>query len=162
MTFLKKISDSIYSVEKILAIGLCLLMFLSLFLGVVFRYVLSSPLIWANEMATFSLVWLTFIGGSMGVKQQESAAVTFLVDKVRGVTRKIIISMGLFSVIVFSFFMLYVCYQWLSSPNIAVQQSTAMQMPMIIPYISVAVGFVFIFIHSVYLFSASLFAEEGG
>ncbi|WP_218017818.1 TRAP transporter small permease [Alkalicoccus saliphilus] len=136
-------------------------MFLSLFLGVVFRYLLSSPLIWATELATFALVWVTFIGGSMGIKQHKAAAVTFLVDKLHGVMRKVLISIGFVIVVGFSVFMIYISISWLSSPNISVQTSTALGVPMLIPYVSVLIGFIFILIHSTLLLVEAA-VQEGG
>jgi TRAP-type C4-dicarboxylate transport system permease small subunit len=148
MVFINRLSDWVFSLEKVLSILLGTLMLVSLFLGVVFRYVFNSPLIWSDETAIFSLVWLTFIGGSMGIKRQESAAVTLFMDKVKGKLKVILMAISLLAVILFVVLILYLSVKWLSSPTILLQQSNSMKMPMIIAYLSVPVSFIFILIHS--------------
>lgn len=88
MKFIHSLSEILHSIEKILAIILCIFMLISLSLGVFYRYFLSSPLNWSDETAIFSLAWLTFIGGSMSIKRQNSAAVTLFMDKMNGKTKK--------------------------------------------------------------------------
>jgi TRAP-type C4-dicarboxylate transport system permease small subunit len=148
MVFINRLSNWVFSLEKVLSILLGTLMLVSLFLGVVFRYIFNSPLIWSDETAIFSLVWLTFIGGSMGIKRQESAAVTLFMDKVKGKLKVILMAISLLAVILFVLLILYLSVKWLSSPTILLQQSNSMKLPMIIAYLSVPVSFIFILIHS--------------
>jgi TRAP-type C4-dicarboxylate transport system permease small subunit len=148
MVFINRLSNWVFSLEKVLSILLGTLMLVSLFLGVVFRYIFNSPLIWSDETAIFSLVWLTFIGGSMGIKRQESAAVTLFMDKVKGKLKVILMAISLLAVTLFVLLILYLSVKWLSSPTILLQQSNSMKMPMIIAYLSVPVSFIFILIHS--------------
>lgn len=41
--------------------GMCI----SIFLGVIFRFIIKRPLVWSEEFALLSMVWLTFIGASV-------------------------------------------------------------------------------------------------
>ncbi|WP_227937402.1 TRAP transporter small permease [Alkalihalobacillus deserti] len=151
-----KISDYVFKIEKSIVMILIIAMFVSLTAGVFFRYYLNSPLFWSDEFAIFTLVWLTFLGGSMSIKRQETAAVTILVDKLNNKFKKIVASIGFLIVIIFCLFIVYYSYIWLSSPNISLQKSTSMQIPMIYPYLSVPLGFFFMSIHSIHLFLLSL------
>jgi TRAP-type C4-dicarboxylate transport system permease small subunit len=151
MVFINRLSDWVYNIEKVFSIVLSSLMLISLFAGVVFRYVFNSPLIWSDETAIFSLIWLTFIGGSMGIKRQESAAVSLFMDKLKGKVKTILMAVSLLAVILFVSLILYLSIKWLSAPTILMQQSNSMKMPMIIAYLSVPVSFVFILIHSLNL-----------
>jgi TRAP-type C4-dicarboxylate transport system permease small subunit len=160
MVFISKLSDWVFSLEKLISILLGTLMLVSLFLGVVFRYVFDSPLIWSDETAIYSLVWLTFIGGSMAIKRQESAAVSLLMDKISGNLKVILIAISLLTVILFATLILYLSVKWLSSPTILLQKSNSMKMPMIIAYLSVPVSFVFILIHSLNLFVSNFKSSE--
>lgn len=47
------------------------------FLGVIFR-VIEKPLIWAEEYALISMVWLTFIGACIGYESNSHLAVDIL------------------------------------------------------------------------------------
>jgi TRAP-type C4-dicarboxylate transport system permease small subunit len=160
MVFISKLSDWVFSLEKLISILLGTLMLVSLFLGVVFRYVFDSPLIWSDETAIYSLVWLTFIGGSMAIKRQESAAVSLLMDKISGNLKVILMAISLLTVILFATLILYLSVKWLSSPTILLQKSNSMKMPMIIAYLSVPVSFVFILIHSLNLFVSNFKSSE--
>ena len=160
MKVIHKLSDWVYNLEKIIAIILCSLILVSLAAGVLYRYVLHSPLIWSDETAIFSLVWLTFIGGSMGIKLNESPAITLFMDKIKGTPRKILLAVGTLSVLVFVVYIFYLSVIWLSSPNIVVQKSSSMQMPMIYAYLSVPVSFFFMAIHTLSLFIKNFQTKE--
>ncbi|AZV44801.1 TRAP transporter small permease [Peribacillus asahii] len=149
MKVIHKLSNWIYSLEKIIAIILCTIILFALAAGVLYRYVLNAPLTWSDETAIFSLVWLTFIGGSMSIKHQDAPAITLLMDKMKGITKKVLETIGLLTVLAFTVYIFYLACIWLSSPNILVQKSSSMQMPMIIAYLSVPVSFFFMMIHSI-------------
>lgn len=142
-----KISNGIFKIEKLLAIILGVSMLFSLTSGVLYRYVLKSPLVWSDEVAIFSLVWLSFIGGSMSLKMQNSASITIVMDLIRGKLRQVLLIVGFVILLSFVGYILYLSIGWLSSPNIQIQKSTSMGMPMIYAYLSIPVSFFFMFIH---------------
>jgi C4-dicarboxylate transporter DctQ subunit len=45
------------------------------FLGVVYRYVLVSPLAWVEEVVRFALVWVTFVGAYLAMRRGQHIAV---------------------------------------------------------------------------------------
>ncbi|EKN67813.1 TRAP transporter small permease [Schinkia azotoformans] len=148
MNFIHLLSDWLHKVEKLLAIILCTVMLISLSAGVFYRYVLSAPLTWSDETAIFSLVWLTFIGGSMSIKQQNSAAVTIFMDRFSGKARMILLGISFLVVLLFVGYIFYQSVIWLSGPTIMMQSSNSMRMPMIFAYLSVPVSFFFLIVHS--------------
>lgn len=158
--WLKQLSDWVYTVEKGLVIILVATMFFSLSAGVIFRYYLNDPLLWSDELAIFALIWLTFLGGSMSIKRQQSAAVTLFTDRLQGRLKWLVISIGFAIITLFCLYLLYICYHWLASPNIAIQRSSSMRLPMIYVYLSVPVGFAFMMIHALALFKDSLKREQ--
>lgn len=162
MGLVSKLSDYIYSIEKVIVTILLSVMFLSLTAGVIFRYFLKSPLHWSEETAIFTLAWLTFIGGSMTIKRQQTAAVTFLMERLSGKLYYILNIIAYFIVFAFALFIFVWSIPWILSPNIVYQKSLAMQLPMIVPYLSVPVGFCFLTIHSLDLFIKSFKPVEEG
>lgn len=70
MKVINKISDVVYFIEKVLAFTLAMTLLISMVGGFFFRYVLKSPLLWSDELAIFCLIWITFIGGSMVLKEK--------------------------------------------------------------------------------------------
>lgn len=147
MKIINKISDIVFNIEKVLAIILAATLLISLAGGVFFRYVLKSPLFWSDELAIFCLIWITFIGGSMGLKKNASPSITILTDLLPKAAKKIISVLSNIVLLAFVGYILYIALQWINMPTIKVQTSTAMNMPKIYFYLSIPVSFAFMVVH---------------
>jgi TRAP-type C4-dicarboxylate transport system permease small subunit len=42
-----------------------------LVVGVVFRYLINSPIVWADEIVRYSLVWMTFAGAALATRDNK-------------------------------------------------------------------------------------------
>lgn len=146
------LSDTVYKIEKVLAGIILTIMLVSLFLGVTSRYIFNAPIVWTGEVTLFTLAWVTFIGGSMSIKTKQAVAVTILTDYLHGNMKKRVITIGLFICILFTLALSYYSIQWIMNPMILMQKSDALQLPMILPYLSVPVGIVFMTIHTIHIF----------
>lgn len=142
MKVLNTLSDVVFKFEKVLAIILALALLIALSGGVLYRYLLEMPLFWADELAIFCLIWMTFVGGSMSLKVKEAPTINLLTDSVSPKIKRILIILSNIILLVFVAYILYLSYYWLSAPNIKVQTSTAMNMPKIYSYLSIPVSFV--------------------
>ncbi len=160
MKFVSKISNICFSFERMLAVLLFAFMSISIVLGVVFRYFLSKPLTWSDEFALFSLVWITFIGGSMSIKLNKAAAMTFVMDRVPQKVSKVLIAVGTLLMMLFGAFLLYLSLKWITSPNILLQKSQAVGIPMVIPYVAIPLGFFFMTVHALEIFLGSFQTEK--
>ena len=158
--FIVTLSEWVYKLEKVLAFIFTFIILFSLAAGVIFRYVFQNPLTWSDEVAMFSLAWLTFIGGSMTIRTKVAPTIDILTDKLGGKVKKVVISIGYLLVLAFVVYVFYISTQWISSPNILVQRSGSMGMPMIYAYLSIPVSFLFLLIHSLELTLKSIFTEE--
>ena len=138
-------SGWIESVEKVVGMILIAAMTLVIAAAVVFRYFFHSPLFWANEASIYMMAWITFIGGSLGLKYKSQASITFLVDRfsIKGKRILAIVSYGI--ILIFMAILLYLSYEWVILASD--QKSTSMRIPMWIPYLSVPVGLTCAFIH---------------
>ncbi len=88
----------------VLCMGLILILVVA---QVVLRYVFNSPLTWSEELAVYIMVWMTFIGSVICMRDNEHIEVTILVDYLpRGLRRAAILFSRLASVI----FLLVVMY----------------------------------------------------
>lgn len=134
---MKALSDLISTVEKYLAIVLMFAMAVIVALAVVFRYVLNAPLSWAGEVSIFLLIWSSFIGGSLGLKYKSQAAVTIVLEYATAKVKKMAGIAGHILMLVFLAVMLYYSYTWVLSPGVAFQKSTAILLPMWIPFSAV-------------------------
>ncbi len=51
-------------------------------LGVVFRYVLLSPLSWSEEVARYLMIWAASLAISIGIMRREHLGITFLISRI--------------------------------------------------------------------------------
>ena len=139
------LSNWIEKFEKVIAAILVAAMTIIIALAVVFRYFFNAPIYWANEASIFLMAWLTFIGGSLGLKYKSQASVTILVDRFSDKGKRMLEIISYIIILVFIALLLGLSYQWVFS--VQNQISTSMRIPMWIPYLSVPVGLTFAFIH---------------
>ncbi len=144
---MRAISQGISKVEKGLSIILMFSMAIVVFLSVAFRYVFKSPLSWAGEISVFLLIWISFIGGSLGLKYKSQASVTVALEYLPERVRKIVSVTGYVLMILFLFLVLYYSFNWILSPSVSYQKSTTLLIPMWIPYMAVPLGLSFATIH---------------
>ncbi|MCA0174581.1 TRAP transporter small permease [Bacillus sp. RAR_GA_16] len=141
------ISHGISKIEKSISIILMLSMAIIVTLAVAFRYVLNAPLSWAGEVSVFLLIWISFIGGSLGLKYKSQAAVTIILDYAPLKIKKSILISGHIIMLLFLVLLIFYSFIWITSPSVAFQKSTAMLLPMWIPYLAVPLGLSFSAIH---------------
>ena len=56
-------------VEIGIAMALFVVIVVSICAQVISRYVLGSPLVWVEEAATYSFIWIVFLGAAVGMKR---------------------------------------------------------------------------------------------
>ena len=103
------------------------------------RYVLQKMSAWSGEVATFSLVWATMLGGAVGLKKGYQVGMTAVLEKVPPRVARIIQGMGF----LFMFFFFAVMIYFGTEQTVAnySQLSSAMQIPMSFPYAALPIGF---------------------
>ncbi len=87
---------------------LCMVLILLLVVAqVAMRYIFNSPLTWSEELAVFVMIWLTFIGSLICMRDKEHIEVTILVDHLPHTLQRMVI---VFSRLASIFFLLIVAY----------------------------------------------------
>lgn len=153
-------SNTLFRVEKVIAVILGIVLLVSLAAGVLFRYFLNAPLFWSDELAMFCLAWITFIGGSMCIKMKASPSITMLIDSVKPAARRVISIISTLILLIFIVYVLYLSIVWITGPNIQSQISTSLKWPKFYFYLSVPVSFGFMTIHAVELFIKTVLNKE--
>ena len=59
-----------------------------LFCGVIWRYVLNSPLVWTNELSGILFLWLVSLGAVIALRQSEHMRMTVVVGRLRPPTQR--------------------------------------------------------------------------
>lgn len=157
-----KIVDRIWAVIDKLIMWLMALCFggmtLIIFAQVIYRYVLKSPLAWSEELARYLFVWVSFIGSFVAARRNQHIGVELLVGKTKGVVRKALeafahlITAAFFGVILFFLVQMF--------PKLMLQTTSAMRIPMAIPYLGVDIGAALMML--LYLYNAvCVFVRKG-
>lgn len=61
---------------EVLAAGLLMMMIVTVLANVFFRYVLAKPLIWGDEVASISFIWMAMLGSALAVDRHEHMKLT--------------------------------------------------------------------------------------
>ncbi|MFS0646075.1 TRAP transporter small permease [Siminovitchia sp. 179-K 8D1 HS] len=70
---------------------ICLLALIGILsVEIVFRYFFSSSIIWSQEFFSILICWITFLGFGKLVVDREDISITFLVDKLNPLKRKVV------------------------------------------------------------------------
>ncbi|MDT8902018.1 TRAP transporter small permease [Anaeroselena agilis] len=103
------------------------------------RYVLEMMSTWSGEVATFSLVWATMLGGAVGLKKGYQVGMVAVLEHLPPLAARLMQGVGY----LFMFFFLGIMIFYGTEQTIAniAQRSPAMQIPMCYPYAALPLGF---------------------
>jgi len=109
------------------------------------RYLTGNSLTWADEVARYSMIWLTFLGSGLALRHGAHAAITNAQDALP--TRGQLALRGLILLVVFGFFgfMVWVGIDYMN--RMAIQRSAALQVPMKWIYAAMPAGFALMIVH---------------
>ncbi|MCF7935187.1 MAG: TRAP transporter small permease [Synergistales bacterium] len=138
MAFLQRLNRLFDRIASVLVISLMAVMGVVAFTAVVFRFVLHSPLTWTEESARYMMIWVTFMGAGLAMRQRRHIGVTIVVQRLPASLQR---TVNMFAEIVMIAFMGVLLYQGLNlTYQLRTQVSPAMNFPMIIPYLAVPAG----------------------
>ncbi len=123
-------------------IGICFAgmfaMTVIIFVHVICRYVLKSPLTWSEEVARMCLIWITFGGSSYAFKEGAHVGVTLLVDRLPNGAKKI--AEIIINIIIIAFFAILLYYGMKIVIGQIGRYSIAAHVPNVIPYSAIPIG----------------------
>ncbi len=143
MEFIKK---HFARLEEYLVMILLTIMSFLVIWQVIARFILKAPLSWTEESARYLMVWLTFLGASIGVKQGAHIGVTAFLQILPQKVRKVGLLFGNLVALVFVVVICIYGFKVVSIQRMMGQLSPALQIPMWWSYLGIPVGGIFIFI----------------
>jgi len=78
---MRRAARIVANVPEYLLIALMIVVFADMVLGVFSRYVMGRAVFWVEEVGSYSLIWLTFVGGAIGVRRGSHFAMPILVER---------------------------------------------------------------------------------
>lgn len=156
MSIYLSIMDKVNKFLKVLVFLLLFTSMISLFLQVIFRFVIDFPISWANELSRYLMVWLTFIGASLAARNNGLIKLEVLLNIIPANYQKIIGFVAGIIVFLFLFMLIYYGISILETVNM--QTSPALHISMAIPYSAIPIGGILMFCNTL----ASLFDNKMG
>ncbi|NPA15112.1 MAG: TRAP transporter small permease [Deferribacteres bacterium] len=142
----KRISDATDALATFLAVIVLVVMTVVITAQIVCRFFFSA-LSWSEELSRYLMVWLTFLGASMGIKRKAHIAVTFAVSslppKVQRWLSLVVYTLSLY------FFVLVIIYGFKLMRFQAFQVSAGLGISMKYVYLSLPVGGMLCAVHIV-------------
>ena len=110
------------------------------FAQVLFRFVLSSPLSWSEELVRYVFVWSIFLTAAIAFNLNSHISIDFLIVRYPPWLRRAC-AVGSWIAVILCVAILFVLgMQLIQSPSVRFQKSPAMEIPMTVPYAAIPVG----------------------
>lgn len=78
MSTAKRAEQVLVRVNGVVIAGMLFVMFLLVFANVVTRYAFGFSLNWAEEASRFLMIWITYLGAGLAMREGQHAAITLL------------------------------------------------------------------------------------
>jgi C4-dicarboxylate transporter DctQ subunit len=147
---LTKFDNLLAKTEAAVIIAMVVVMTVVVFLQVVYRYVLTQPLYWSEELARYLFVWLSILGATLGLQKRGHFGLDVFF---RMFPRKMKQSMGFFIYLLMGIVIFVILVQGITLvQKTAPQESPAMGISMSWAYACLPVGGALMAIHLVVIF----------
>jgi len=113
-------------------------MSIAVFVQIIFRYLLHQPIYWSEEFPRFILIWLTFLGSAIAMKNRSHLSISLLTNRLSLQKRKWV---QFFANSLSLLFILILVWGGIIITNLTMPNRTAaLQMPTGLVYLAVPVG----------------------
>lgn len=146
MKALKKILDYITNIEYAIMIVTFTLMVISYFVSVINRNFIKASMPWTEEVALYSMIYMALLGTEVGLRDGTQVAVTAVIEKLSGITKKIVSIMAQIVLEIFSFSMLQAGIALFLKQIQTGQTTPVLKLPMSVMYFSLVLTFGLVFI----------------
>lgn len=109
------------------------------------RYLLANSLPWADEVARYTMIWLTFLGSGLALREGAHVAISNAQEALPGPAAYALRAIILLILFSFFIFMIWVGIEYMQ--RMAIQRSAALRLPMKWVYAAMPAGFALMTIH---------------
>lgn len=141
---LTRVSDVIETITVWINVAIMAILSVNLVAAVMFRYFLNSPIYWADELSLILFAWITFLGGSIGLKRSMMASVTLLEDRFKGTPLFLLKLVSQISIVLFGAVVGVYSWKWLTSEGVLNQMATTLPVPLWVTFAALPVSMVLI------------------
>ncbi|OZU88024.1 hypothetical protein CIL03_12870 [Virgibacillus indicus] len=157
--YLKKVDNVLGKTVQILCVALLAIIVLTISISITTRFVFFNPLNFADALAKYLMIWMCFLGSGLAIRAGEHIVVEMFRDSLTEKGRKKLI---VFIDIVVSVFLIIVIYNGFifAFSGLGSHDPFVFGISMIIPYLSVPIGFIYMLIQLNITTALSLLSKE--
>jgi TRAP-type C4-dicarboxylate transport system permease small subunit len=111
MRRISSLSNAVLRVEKRVITLLVALLVVLILLNIVTR-AMGAALFWGDELAIYTMIWMTLIGASAMVRMRAGVAVTLVTDVLPPDMRRVVFRIADAILLVLAVTLLILCWQW--------------------------------------------------
>ncbi|MGJ0961385.1 TRAP transporter small permease [Faecalicoccus pleomorphus] len=141
---MKKILKSLTSIENFIMVVTFSIMVVCSFAQVINRNFFKLPIPWFEEASIYCMIYMALIGTEVGLRDGTQIAVTAVLDKLHGAFKGIVMIFSKVVVLIFSSSVLISAIHLVSKQVQTGQTSSALHLPMSIPYAALVISFAMI------------------
>ena len=116
------------------------------FVAMVNRNFIKASMPWTEEVAMYSMIYMALLGTEVGLRDGTQVAVTAVIEKLHGVTKKIVSIIEQIILEIFSFVMLKAGLALFSKQLQTGQTTPVLKVPMSVMYFSLVLTFALILV----------------
>ncbi|MFQ3579323.1 MAG: TRAP transporter small permease [Bacteroidales bacterium] len=147
--YIKKVEDILILVERnLLKLSLFSLFSLQI-LQVFFRYVLSNPLAWVDELSRYVFIFMVMLGAGLGAAKSEHFSMTYITQKIKS-SKALKIFTFLSDLPVVAFTIVIIIYGTRLLHTVSTQITAALGISFTIPYSTVIIGASLLLLHTLF------------
>lgn len=145
---MEKLSDFIDKVTLTIACVLLVIIAVIVNWGVFCRYVLFAPLPWSEQIPKYAMIWMGFLGTSVGISRNRHIGFDILVTRLPSMIKKIIVIAG--RIIILFFLVMMTIYGVSFAFAVGFSSKAPMlPIPMFYLFLAVPVGGVFMILQTI-------------
>lgn len=134
----KSVDGAIVAATSWIVVYLTFQMTVVVVLGVFMRYIMNDAFAWIEEVARYSMVWLSWLGGGLAIRRGAHIAVEFAIDALSPAARSAVLFAGRLAI--FGFLGICIWFGADLTDRVSMQSTIALGISMQIPYASIPIG----------------------
>lgn len=148
MSLIEKLLNSINKAVEYVVTALLATMVVVVFLQVIFRFILEASLPWSEELARYILVWISFLGASIGVKRKSHIGVEAVTNYLPFKAKSIVAIIA--HLLSSALFIILIVWGYQLIGKVSGQESPAMEISMALPYSALFISGILMLLYSIY------------
>ena len=101
------IADASDAATRVAVILLLAAMVVIISLEVIFRYVLKLPLVWSEQLASYTMIWLAFLSAAIALREHAHIGMTLLVNRLPDKGKKAVEIVSHLLILIFLAFLIW-------------------------------------------------------